>query len=178
MNKREPFELQYFRFLPQDAREKVEKFVIKLEEPHLDFARKRYFQNKTIRVIAEEMGYEERTLYKYRNDIIDLWERFYNDQHSHHRERVLAALKRYGKLEYGKLLMNMNLKRSGLDLEEFKDILRLLVASGEVVCFTCESEGSGKPKKVYAMRKFVNNLSFGDNLKLQDKKDLANVISR
>lgn len=177
MNKKEPFELQYFKFLPQNTKKKVEGFVSKLEEPQRDFAYKRYFENKTIRVIAEEMGYEERTLYKYRNEIIDLWDRFYDDQFSHHRERVLAALKRHGKLEYGKLLMNMNLKRSGLDLEEFKDILKLLVASGEVVCFSYESESPGKQKKVYALSRFVNNLSNDSNIKVLDNKELVDIIS-
>lgn len=177
MNKKEPFELQYFKFLPQNTKKNVESFVNKLEEPQRDFAYKRYFENKTIRVIAEEMSYEERTLYKYRNEIIDLWDMFYNDQFSHHRERILGAIKKHGKLEYGKLLMNMNLKRSGLDLEEFKDILRFLVASGEVVCFSYKSEGPGKQKKIYALRRFVNNLSNDSKLKLLEDRELADINS-
>lgn len=161
MVKQEPFELKYYRFLPQSTRLQVEDFFQKLEEPCRNFAIKRYAENKTISVIAEEMGYAERSLYQFRNQIIDLWQRFYDDRLRQHRERIIATLQRNGVIEYRKLLMNMNLRRSGLKLEEFKDLLRALVASGEVVCIIEESQG-GRPKRNYALRKFVINLSVSD----------------
>lgn len=69
----EPRELKDYQFLPAERRAKVDEFLSHLDSRCKDFARKRYLEQKNITMIAEEMGYSERNLFKFRRKIIVLW---------------------------------------------------------------------------------------------------------
>ena len=70
---REPMELEFYPFLSDQSREAVDQFLEKLDPRFRTFAHKRYFECKTIPQIAEEMGYSERNLFKFRKRILMCW---------------------------------------------------------------------------------------------------------
>jgi len=69
----EPEELELYPFLTGQRREIVDKFLTNLESPFRAFALKRYSERKTISQIAEEMGYSERNLFRFRKRILLCW---------------------------------------------------------------------------------------------------------
>lgn len=75
---REPVELEYYPFLTGQRRDEVDQFLAKLDPRYRTFAHKRYFEGKTIPQIAEEMGYSERNLFKFRKRILMCW--YYQSQ--------------------------------------------------------------------------------------------------
>lgn len=75
MKLEEPIELKEYVFLPDERRVKVDEFLSRLDNRCKDFALKRYLEQKNIALIAEEMGYSERNLFKFRRKIIVLWNR-------------------------------------------------------------------------------------------------------
>lgn len=70
---REPVELKCYPFLPDQRRDAVDQFLSRLNPRFRTFAYKRYFECKKIRQIAEEMGYSERNLFKFRKTILMYW---------------------------------------------------------------------------------------------------------
>jgi len=70
---REPLELEFYPFLDDQSRAKVDQFLEKLDPRFRTFAHKRYLERKTIPQIAEEMGYSQRNLFKFRKRILMCW---------------------------------------------------------------------------------------------------------
>ena len=70
---REPAEFEFYPFLSERSRETMDQFFAKLDPRFKIFAHKRYFECKTISQIAEEMGYSERNLFKFRKRILMCW---------------------------------------------------------------------------------------------------------
>ncbi|MDR3543262.1 MAG: hypothetical protein P4L69_20220 [Desulfosporosinus sp.] len=69
----EPIELEFYPFLDERCRATVDQFLEKLDPRFRTFAFKRYGEGKTIQQIAEEMGYSERNLFKFRKRILLCW---------------------------------------------------------------------------------------------------------
>jgi len=70
---REPEELEFYPFLTSQRRDEVNQFLDKLDPRFRTFAHKRYCEGKTIPQIAEEMGYSERNLFKFRKIVLMCW---------------------------------------------------------------------------------------------------------
>ena len=69
----EPEELKFYPFLSSQRRDEVDQFLNKLDQRFRTFAYKRYLERKTIPQIAEEMGYCERSLFKFRKIVLLCW---------------------------------------------------------------------------------------------------------
>lgn len=69
----EPIEFELYPFLNDQRRATVDNFLEKLDPRFRIFAQKRYSERKTIPQIAEEMGYSERNLFKFRKRILICW---------------------------------------------------------------------------------------------------------
>ncbi|TEB15160.1 hypothetical protein Psfp_02336 [Pelotomaculum sp. FP] len=155
--KEDPFMLENYRFLTPLKKSYIDSFFKKLDNVSREFAIKRYVEGKTISLIAEEMDYTERSLYAYREKIIELWELYSKKERlEYHKQRIVGMIRRHGVIDHSKLLMNINLKRSGLRLNEFTDIINTLIATGEVIC---EIMPGNRSKRRYSLtRENVINL--------------------
>ncbi|MBE3584955.1 MAG: hypothetical protein IMW94_02045 [Thermoanaerobacter sp.] len=167
MKREDPFMLANYRFLPARLKEKVNRFINLLDQPYRDFASKRYAQGKSMAVVAEEMGYAERSLYTFREKVITLWMLYCDHERLEaHKQRMIAMIRRHSPISHSRLLMNMNLKRSGLSIDDFLDLIEILVATG-VIDRVLVSRDNGKLARVYYYRgdsqhEFVNSLSCYD----------------
>lgn len=161
--KEDPFMLENYRFLPQRKKCYVDAFIEMLDETCREFAVKRYIEGKTISQVAEEMDYTDRSLYLYREKIIELWNLYsQNDYFTYHRQRIIAMIRKHGVIDHSKLTMNMNLKRSGLKYSDFIEMIKTLIASGDVKCTVISKF---RPKKIYSLgSNFVVTLSEFDKV--------------
>lgn len=161
--KEDPFMLENYRFLPCRKKCYVDAFIDMLDETCREFAVKRYVEGKTISQVAEEMGYTDRAIYLYREKIIELWNLYSQDDYfAYHRQRIIAMIRKHGVIEHSKLTMNMNLKRSGLKYSDFIEMIKALIASGDVKCTVISKF---KPKRIYSLgSNFVITLSDYDKV--------------
>lgn len=162
MAKREdPFLLTNYRFLPDNLRTRIDEFIEKLDEVCREFAIKRYVQGKTLSIVAEEMGYVERSLYSLRERILNLWDlMFINNEFEYQCDRVLSVIKRYGVVEHYRLANNLNLDRAGLNHIDLKNILDILLVSGQIKLFIKSRPNGGRPKRKYVIANSVIIQSF------------------
>lgn len=152
MKREDPFMLANYRFLPARLKGKVTRFFNLLDQPYRDFALKRYAQGKSMAAVAEEMGYAERSLYTFREKVITLWMLYCDhERFESHKQRMIAMIRRHSPISHSRLMMNMNLKRSGLSNEDFLDLIEILVATGEIDRVLV-SRGNGKMARVYYYR--------------------------
>lgn len=148
--KEDPFMLKNYRFLPLRRRKYVDSFITQLDETSRNFATLRYVDGKIISQVAEEMGYSDRAVYAYRDRVISLWN-LYADQNrlDYHRQRVLNMLKKHQIIKHRKLIMNLNLKRSGLTNSEFKEIIYQLIETKQIKCHVSIPPAQGRRGKIY-----------------------------
>jgi len=152
--KEDPFMLANYRFLPNHLRVRVDEFIEKLDKACRQFVVKRYVEGKALYQVAEEMGYAERTIYSIRDRVIDLWNLTFLSTHlEYNRERILNVIKRYGVIEHHRLVNNLHLNRSGLNRMDFKDILEVLIVTGQIKLRIIKPGPKGRPKRQY----IINN---------------------
>ena len=158
----DPFELRNYKFLPSRLKAKVAAFIAQLDEQSRKFAIGKYVLGQTLSEVAEAMGYAERSIYPFRNRVIMLWNTYTNQERlDYHRIRIVHLLAKHGQLHHSKLLMNLNLKRSGLDLNEFHELMETMILANHIQCQTDYPRHGGRPKRFYSLccqPEFVYNL--------------------
>jgi len=156
----DPFLLINYRFLPSSLRTRVDDFIEKLDKVCMEFAIKRYVQGKTFSQIAEEMGYVERSLYSLRERTLNLWElSFINNNFEYHCDRILSVINRYGDIEHSRLVNTLHMERAGLNHTDFKNILEVLLVTGQIKLFIVPKLKGGRPKRKYVIGNSYANLT-------------------
>ncbi len=159
----DPLEFKNYSFLPPKIREKVDLFMSRLRPIEHKFLELRYFKDLSMPEVAGSLNYPERSLYAIRNRVLIQWKVFSESElNERHLTRILNILRNHKKLAHSKLLKNMNLQRSGVNLQEFLDLLDFLIVTGQIECEFVHSLGRGRPKKVYFLNSFVKSSSEND----------------
>lgn len=158
MAKREdPFMLTHYRFLPASLKTRVDEFIDKLDETCKEFVKKRYIDGMSLGDIAEEMGYVERSIYLIREKVIDMWcLTLIDNDYKYHCNRILNAIRRYGTIDHYRLLNNLHFDRFGLGPKDFKCMIDMLLANGNIRIYFKLKPNDRRPKRKYTINNSAN----------------------
>lgn len=156
----EPLMLMYYRFLPASLKTQVDGFIDKLDSTCKEFVKKRYLDGMSLGNIAEDMGYVERSIYLIREKVIDMWSLTLIDSNfKYHCNRILNVIRRCGTIDHYRLLNNLNFGRFGLGPKDFKSMIDILLANGNIRVYIKSKANNRRPKRKYTINNSVNTQS-------------------